>query len=105
MGRELATYGLSLWQALIPSRAVPSSTPNKAERCFMVGSAVMSDRTAHPVKVSTQPGKGWMTPVRQFHFQQIRQLGPSLEFNRHVIVKYPHPATGFDLPQSFKLRR
>ncbi|MCY1423473.1 hypothetical protein D9M71_391840 [compost metagenome] len=41
--------------------------------------------------------------MRQFHFQQVGQLGPGLELAWHVIVKHPYSAFCFDLPQIFKL--
>jgi len=57
------------------------------------------------VQVTSQSGKTGMATVGQFHFQQVRQGGAGLEFNRHVVVENPHATLGFDPPQTFKLRR
>ena len=40
----------------------------------------------------------------QFHFNQGFKLGTGLKLHWHIVVKHPHTALGFDLPQAFECR-
>ncbi|VVN76625.1 hypothetical protein PS685_05332 [Pseudomonas fluorescens] len=57
------------------------------------------------MQVAPKPGEAWVATVGQLYLQQVHQFGTGLEFYRHIVVKNPYPALGFDPPQAFKLRR